>query len=152
MHWKSAGQLLSVFQRRARLQGTLEGVSSAQVCVRKMIRGVWQLQKLTLRYCPTNGSSSGVRQFLRNNAAEFAKQNPQLEVHAAVGAGKHPIVIGSYAWGDDKVVDIKNADPENILNVLADLRNTTGRKITKIKKEVYGKVESVQGKWEPGIR
>ena len=82
----------------------------------------------------------------------FAKQNPQLEVHAKVGAGKHPVAIGSYRFGDDKVVDMKNAEPDQILDVCLDLRNTTGRKITKIKKEIYGTVETVQGKWEPNIR
>eukprot|EP00750_Incisomonas_marina_P017553 INCI2223.1.p1 GENE.INCI2223.1~~INCI2223.1.p1 ORF type:complete len:150 (-),score=34.36 INCI2223.1:265-714(-) len=117
-----------------------------------MIRGVWQLQKLTIRYCPHNGSSAGARKFLREQAAEFARQNPQLELHAAVGAGKHPVAIGSYLYGDDKVIDMKNAEPDHILSVCTELRNTTGRKITKIKKEIYGKVDSIQGKWEPNIR
>jgi hypothetical protein len=83
---------------------------------------------------------------------DFAKANPQLKVHAVVGAGKHPVAIGSYAIGNDKVIDIKNAEPERILAVCAELRNTTGRKITKIKQELYGTVESVQGKWEPTFR
>ena len=93
-----------------------------------------------------------IRKFLREQAAEFARQNPQLELHAAVGAGKHPVAIGSYLYGDDKVIDMKNAEPDHILSVCTELRNTTGRKITKIKKEIYGKVDSIQGKWEPNIR
>jgi hypothetical protein len=193
-----------------------------------MIRNVWQLQKLTVRYCPHDGSSAGVRcgvacvwgeartavahsckhgarthaqhflaptrtaflvcatairfrtslicttsraallpsagarpwsvlarscrKFLKKEVLDFAKANPQLKVHAVLGAGKHPVAIGSYAVGSDKVIDIKNAEPDHILAVCAELRNTTGRKITKIKHEIYGAVDSVQGKWEPTYR
>ena len=92
------------------------------------------------------------RKFLREQVTDFARKNPQLQIEAVLGAGKHPIVTGSYIRGQDKVIDVKNENPAKILQTCIDLRNTTGRKVTKIKKQVYGQIESVQGKWQPDIR
>lgn len=35
-------------------------------------------------------------EFLRSGIAEFAKENPQLEVHTAITSGRHPVAIGEY--------------------------------------------------------
>lgn len=92
------------------------------------------------------------RQFLREEAPKFARENPQIQFHASLGLGKHPVVIGSYNWGNDKVIDVVNKSPDEILKVCYQLRNTTGRKVTKIKNEVYGTTSSVQGVWTPDIK
>lgn len=59
--------------------------------------GVWQLEKLLVRYCKSSGSSAGVRALLRNDLVEFAARNPQLSCEARHEAGNRPPrVIGRY--------------------------------------------------------
>ena len=44
-----------------------------------MIRGVPQLQRLVVRYCPHGGSSRGARAFVFDEFAKFAEANPAVE-------------------------------------------------------------------------
>jgi hypothetical protein len=83
---------------------------------------------------------------------DFARRNPQLKIEAVKAPGKPPVVVGSYVFGADKVVDVPNQDPDRVLQVCEELRSTTGRKVTKTKKQVYSKVPSVQGAWAPDMR
>lgn len=115
------------------------------------VGGVWHLQRLTLRYCQHGGSSLGMRQFIRSELAAFAEANPQLEVSTAVRNSKHPVVVGEYARGDPRVVDVKNTPPENVLKVCESLRNSKGKKVAKVKYTVYSKAPSIQGEWRYGI-
>ena len=49
------------------------------------VKGVWQLQKLTIQYCGWGGSSMFMRRLLDSPAlSEFAEANPQVEVHVKV--------------------------------------------------------------------
>lgn len=72
--------------------------------------GVWQLLRLTLRYCPHNSSSKKMREFIRTSQPppsstlsqsprtlkNFAEKNPQLEIVARVLKNRHPVVIAEY--------------------------------------------------------
>ena len=40
-------------------------------------RFVPQLARLTLKFCKSDGSSSGVRQFIQQDVVQFARQNPR---------------------------------------------------------------------------
>ncbi len=46
-------------------------------------------------------------------------------------------------------MDIKNRTIPEIMEKVARLRDTSGRKMTKIKKPVYTKRHSIQGEWQP---
>ena len=69
-------------------------------------RGVWQLKKLTIRYCEHGGSSRHTRDIVKDSRfLEFVKENPQVEFHTEIKNGRHPIVIGDY--GKCKYIDTK---------------------------------------------
>jgi len=114
-------------------------------------KGVWQLQTLVLRYCPIGGSSSGARDFISKEFVEFAKRNPQVQCKAILGKGKHPVVEGRYVWGVNKVCDLRNKSPNQILDLVELLRNTSGHKVTQFKVPVVSKKPSIQGMWQPGV-
>mmetsp|Transcript_6901 Transcript_6901/g.7938 ORF Transcript_6901/g.7938 Transcript_6901/m.7938 type:complete len:137 (-) Transcript_6901:947-1357(-) len=114
-------------------------------------QGEWLLRKLAIRYCQHGGSSRGVREFLRSKKfVDFAKENPQIEITAEKLGGRHPTIIGTYlnAPYEPTLWSVRNQNEWEILDVLQQLRNRNGGKITKYKKPVYTKNESIQGVWE----
>eukprot|EP00616_Rhizochromulina_sp_CCMP1243_P019371 CAMPEP_0118964122 /NCGR_PEP_ID=MMETSP1173-20130426/1869_1 /TAXON_ID=1034831 /ORGANISM="Rhizochromulina marina cf, Strain CCMP1243" /LENGTH=148 /DNA_ID=CAMNT_0006912545 /DNA_START=10 /DNA_END=453 /DNA_ORIENTATION=- len=113
------------------------------------IRGVAQLKGLTLRYCDLGGSSRGARQFIRENLVSWAEKNPQTQVETAIKRNKHPQLIGEYVWGEPKIVTVKNMSPEEILANAQRLRNSSGRKMTRLAEPVKSRTPSVQGVWDP---
>ena len=60
-------------------------------------RGVFQCQKLTLRYCEYGGSSRAVRDYLKSGRLlDWATSRPSVEIKVKVQNGKHPNVTGDY--------------------------------------------------------
>lgn len=115
-------------------------------------KGVWQLQKLTLRYCQHSGSSRYARDLIRDTRfLQFVKDNPQIEFHSEIKSGRHPVLMGDYVTKVSKVADIKNKDMDFVLTQMARMRNTSGRKMTKISKPLKSMNPSVQGLWEQNI-
>jgi large subunit ribosomal protein L43 len=114
-------------------------------------KGIWQLQTLVVRYCPIGGSSAGTREFLRKGFLDFATQNPQIQCKAILGKSKHPVVEGRYVWGVNKVCDLRNKNPKQILDLIQLLRNTSGHKVAQFKVPIVTQKPSIQGQWQPGI-
>ena len=110
-----------------------------------MIRGVPQLQRLVVRYCPHGGSSRGARAFVFEEFAKFAEANPAVECRSELGRGKHPVVRGSYVWGDDKVLDCKNRSSDEVMRMAEVLRDSSGRKMLRFEKPVVSEKPSIQG-------
>ena len=61
-----------------------------------MIRGVWQLQRLTLVHCKSGGSSRGARDFIESRLPQFAAAHPQLKLETRVRGNRHPFVQAEY--------------------------------------------------------
>uniref|UniRef100_A0A7S4ARP5 Ribosomal protein/NADH dehydrogenase domain-containing protein n=1 Tax=Pseudo-nitzschia australis TaxID=44445 RepID=A0A7S4ARP5_9STRA len=61
-------------------------------------RGVFQCQKLTLRYCEHGGSSRAVREYLASGKLlDWATERPTVEIRVRVANGKHPNLQADYA-------------------------------------------------------
>ncbi|CAK4660049.1 hypothetical protein LEN26_001986 [Aphanomyces euteiches] len=113
-------------------------------------RGVWQLQKLTIRYCQYGGSSRNVRDMLKDpRFLNFVSENPQVEFATQIKGNKHPVLIGEYITNETKVCDVKNQDIKFVLKQMQRLRDTSGRKMTKINAPVVSKRPTIQGIWQP---
>ena len=82
-----------------------------------MIRGVPQLQKLVVRYCPHGGSSRGAPAFVFDEFAKFAEANPAVVFRSQLGWGKHPVLRGSYVWGHDKGLAFKNRLNDEVMSM-----------------------------------
>ncbi|KAH7488394.1 hypothetical protein PRIC1_007490 [Phytophthora ramorum] len=115
-------------------------------------KGVWQLKQVTIRYCQHGGSSRHVRQLLGDERfLKFVEANPQVQFETELKGARHPVLIGDYVTNERKVSDIKNQDIPFILDQLERLRNSSGRKMTHIKKPVISKRPTIQGIWQPDL-
>lgn len=92
-------------------------------------RGVFQLRKITVKYCDHSGSSKGAREFIRRRIVEFANNTPAAEVATELRPGQHPYIMGDYVTGEVKTIGIKNIPPGEIMDYALMLRNSSGRKV-----------------------
>lgn len=113
------------------------------------LRGVKQLKELTIRYSDYDGSSKGIREWMRHNLVKFATGNPDCLIKTEVRRNKHPVFTGTYVNGNSKTVCIKNMEPERVDEFAMFIRNQIGYKMTgKYKKPVfYTENASIQGEW-----
>ena len=114
--------------------------------------GERQLLRLTLSYCNNGGSSRFVRELLATNQlVSFANANPELEIKTEIKKNAHPFIRGEYKTGWDKTIGCKNLDNATLLKNMNMLNDSSGRKITKITKNVFSDKPSVQGAWTPSL-
>lgn len=113
------------------------------------LRGVRQLKELVIRYSDLDGSSRGVREWIKKDLVGLATENPQLIMRTEIKRAKHPYLRGIYANGNEKTIGTKNLTTDEINNYFLDLRNQIGRKNSSngYKKPVLSARPSLQGEW-----
>ena len=113
------------------------------------LRGVRQLKELVVRYSDLDGSSRGVREWIRTNLVTLAKANPELSIKTELKRAVHPFLRGLYKNGNSKTICVKNIGADEVHSFALDLRNQVGRKTssTGYKMPVFGTRPSVQGEW-----
>ena len=94
------------------------------------LKGVRQMKELVIRYSDYDGSSKGIREWMRTNLVDFAKTNPDLTIKTELKRCVHPFLRGNYANGNSKTICVKNLQPEGITDYVMDLRNQIGRKVS----------------------
>ncbi|KAG4301994.1 hypothetical protein PCK1_001970 [Pneumocystis canis] len=106
-------------------------------------------------YCNWAGSSRGMNLFLRHMFEKFARSHPYIEMVVSRRPGKHPILRGLYTKqyfkvnGREKVICVRNLDPQQILKKAELLKNSSGAKLKRIKWPVFSLNTSVRGIWSP---
>ena len=60
------------------------------------LRGVRQLKELVIRYSDLDGSSRGVREWIKKDLVGLATENPQLIMRTEIKRAKHPYLRGSH--------------------------------------------------------
>ena len=93
------------------------------------LHGVRQLKELVVRYSDLDGSSKGVRDWMRTNLVAMATSNPELEIKTELKRAVHPYLRGMYVNGNTKTICIKNLPVEEIETYAKFLRNQIGRKV-----------------------
>jgi len=113
------------------------------------LRGVRQLKELVVRYSDLDGSSRGVRDWIRTSLVDLAKTNPELSIKTELKRAVHPYLRGIYVNGNSKTICVKNILPEEVHAFALDLRNQVGRKTSSngYKKPVFGTRSTIQGEW-----
>ena len=113
-------------------------------------RGVMQLTKLQLVYCEYGGSSAAVRDYISSGKIiDWARQSFACARFVQVQNGKHPLIRGEYKTGFPKQISVRNESIHRIETVMDMLHNSSGRKMTQLKKPVITATPSVQGVWTP---
>ena len=113
------------------------------------LRGVRQLKELIIRYSDYDGSSRGIREWMRADLVKLAQENPQITFRTELKRAVHPFLRGVYVNGNSKTICVKNVTSEKVQSYALDLRNQFGRKLTKqgYKKPVISSRPSIQGEW-----
>ena len=117
------------------------------------LRGVRQLKELVVRYSDIDGSSRGVREWMRTHMVPLAEKNPALVVKTEKKRATHPFLRGVYLNGNEKTICVKNLTPGEVHDYAMDLRNQLGRKTSShgYKKPVMSTRPSIQGEWHEGV-
>ncbi|KAG4306050.1 hypothetical protein PORY_000038 [Pneumocystis oryctolagi] len=110
---------------------------------------IFQCKKIQFCYCDWAGSSRGMILFLRHMFSKFAQSHPYIEMIVSRRPGKHPILRGVYINGREKVICVRNLDPQQILKKAELLKNSSGAKLKKVKWPVSSMNTSVRGIWSP---
>lgn len=87
--------------------------------------------------------------YLANNLVDFAKQNPQIEIHVSPRPRKHPVIKGHYINGAIKPICVRKMEPDQIAEKANLLKEASGEKLKRTKKPVSSLNESVRGIWSP---
>jgi large subunit ribosomal protein L43 len=117
-------------------------------------RGVYQLTKLNIYYCEIGGSSRALRDYIGNGQlVAWATKYPHVNIEVKRNNGYHPIIHADYVTNSKRIlhqVSVKNYESwEHVEEVLMMLSNRSGRKITRITKDVLSDTPSSQGVWTP---
>ena len=94
------------------------------------LHGVRQLKELIVRYSDLDGSSRGVRDWMRTSLVTLASSNPELEIKTELKRAVHPYLRASYRNGNTKTICIKNLPVEEIQTYALFLRNQIGRRVS----------------------
>ena len=94
------------------------------------LKGVRQLREFVVRYSDYDGSSKGVRDWIRSNLIDLATKNPQTQFKTTIKRNVHPFLQGIYHNGNVKTICVKNLKPEEIQNYALFLRNQIGRRVS----------------------
>lgn len=93
------------------------------------LHGVRQLKELIVRYSDLDGSSKGVRGWMRTSLVPLALGNPEVEIKTELKRSHHPFLRGTYKNGNSKTICIRNLPEEEIQKYALFLRNQIGRKV-----------------------
>ncbi|WPG99165.1 Hypothetical protein R9X50_00197600 [Acrodontium crateriforme] len=110
---------------------------------------ILQCKRIDFHYCDWAGSSKGMNQFLTNNLAAFARNNPGVECTVSPRPGRHPVLKAQYMNGREKSICVRNMTPKEILEKADLLRNANGEKLRRTRKPVTSVNDSVRGVWSP---
>ena len=117
------------------------------------LRGVRQLKELVVRYSDIDGSSRGMREWMRTEMVPLAEANPSMVIRTEKKRATHPFLRGVYLNGNEKTISVKNLSYSEIHDYALDLRNQLGRKTSShgYEKPVMSARPSIQGEWHEGI-
>eukprot|EP00697_Spironema_sp_BW2_P002620 gnl/Spiro4/13470_TR7179_c0_g11_i1.p2 gnl/Spiro4/13470_TR7179_c0_g11~~gnl/Spiro4/13470_TR7179_c0_g11_i1.p2 ORF type:complete len:156 (-),score=48.26 gnl/Spiro4/13470_TR7179_c0_g11_i1:75-509(-) len=117
-------------------------------------KGIWQLRKITLYYCPWGGSSEYMRTFIQhtnNGLAAYARRNPQVVFHTYAKKRIHPHIVGEFVNGHKIDVSVKNQPWVDIEKFMTRMRNQVGRHEKHQRLAHFPLIPSVQGTVNPWL-
>nr|XP_031843079.1 39S ribosomal protein L43, mitochondrial [Nomia melanderi] len=113
-------------------------------------RYVCQLQRVTLKFCKSNGGSDGVRKFLENDLIDFARDNPGVVVYVKPRRHRVPVIKAEYLNGDTHWMCVSNYSREDIVQWMHLLKTQfhdgSAMRLLKLWRTDF---PSIQGPWTP---
>ncbi|EFN78745.1 39S ribosomal protein L43, mitochondrial [Harpegnathos saltator] len=113
-------------------------------------RYVCQLQRVTLKFCKSHGTSMGMRHFIEHNLIHYAKENPGIVVYVKPRRHRHPVIVAEYLNGGRQWMDVANYNQEDIIKWMELLRTQIHDSASlRLRKLWHTEFPSIQGPWTP---
>ncbi|XP_076651253.1 mitochondrial ribosomal protein L43 [Halictus rubicundus] len=113
-------------------------------------RYVCQLQRVTLKFCKSTGSSVGIRKFLENDLINYAKENPGVVVYVKPRRHRSPAIKAEYLNGETHWISVSNYSHEDVyqwMNLLkTQYHDGSSLRLLKLWRTDF---PSIQGPWTP---
>ncbi|GAB1860127.1 Large ribosomal subunit protein mL43 [Camponotus japonicus] len=113
-------------------------------------RYVGQLQRVTLKFCKSHGTSRGMRDFIEHDLVQYAKDNPGVVVYAKPRRHRHPVIVAEYLNGGKHWMDVANYSRDDIIKwmelVRTQIHNSSAMRLRKL---WHTNFPSIQGPWTP---
>lgn len=69
---------------------------------------VCQLQRLTIKFCKSSHTSSGVRDYIENGLLNFSRQNPGVAIYMKPRLHRTPVIVTEYLNGHYQWMSVRN--------------------------------------------
>ncbi|CAL4124121.1 unnamed protein product, partial [Meganyctiphanes norvegica] len=110
-------------------------------------RYVPQLQRITLKFCKSTGSSQGAREYIEKELIHFARANPGVVVYLKPRRHKQPQIVAEYLHGEKDHRLLKNMKSEEIAGWMSYMNTKSGYPTTRLRKYQHTDHPSIQGPW-----
>lgn len=112
-------------------------------------RYVQQLQRLSFSLSRDAPSSRGAREFVEQEVADFARQNPGVVIYVNAQPCRVPRVVAEYLNGAVREESLNAKSVEEITALVKKLASQSGLEIIRIRKPFHTDNPSIQGQWHP---
>ncbi|EZA58534.1 hypothetical protein DMN91_009044 [Ooceraea biroi] len=113
-------------------------------------RYVCQLQRITLKFCKSHGTSGGMRGFIEHDLLDYAKQNPGVVVYVKPRRHRHPVIVAEYLNGGRYWMNVSNYDRDDIIKWMELARTQIhDSPALRLRKLWHTEFPSIQGPWTP---
>lgn len=112
-------------------------------------RYVCQLQRLTLTFCKTHGSSRFMREYIESELVNFARDNPGVVVYLKPRRHRDPYIVAEYLNGQRDMMRVNGITASELVKWVDHFRTRSGEPIARINKYHRTDHPSIQGFWTP---
>ncbi|XP_032672317.1 39S ribosomal protein L43, mitochondrial [Odontomachus brunneus] len=113
-------------------------------------RYVCQLQRITLKFCKSHGTSMGIRGFIEHDLVNYAKENPGVVVYVKPRRHRQPVLVAEYLDGSRQWMNVSNYNRDDIIKWMELLRTQINDSTSfRLRKLWHTEFPSIQGPWTP---
>ncbi|XP_052867553.1 39S ribosomal protein L43, mitochondrial [Anopheles cruzii] len=113
-------------------------------------RYVCQLQRITLKYCKSSGSSKGMREFLEHELVDFSRSNPGVAVYIKPRRHRTAVISAEFLNGERTWINCRNHSRDEISKWVHVMKQSNGQaEEMRLRKQWHTDIPSVQGPWTP---
>lgn len=112
-------------------------------------RHVCQLQRLTIKFSKSSGTSSGVRDFIENDLIDFARSNPGIALYLKPRMKPTPVLNADYLNGTTHWFSLRLFSRTQVKQWIEYFVTRSGQQVQRFRKPIKTDCPSVQGHWTP---
>ncbi|KAI1309094.1 39S ribosomal protein L43, mitochondrial [Halotydeus destructor] len=112
-------------------------------------RYICQLQRVTVKFSKSGGTSKGARDFIESDIVDFSRNNPSVVVYLKPRKKPTPVLICEYVNGTRHWMNLKNFNRDEIVSWLDYYVTRCGDQVKRYRKPNHTDWPTIQGMWTP---